>query len=332
VSGTSSAWQDTANALHGAWHRVELYAEAGTSATDGVFHAAMYPGINDLTPLVDSGLITGVNIAGTTALLAKVMFYTASTFSVRHLQMKDGADAGWGATPFNAPPSVIMPSDVTATVGGAWSLTPTITSDDTVASTVWAVTKTTATGVTTVTSGLTGASGATLSGDASTTATAGSLLTATITVTDTGGLHTSGSVIVRVPVSGSTDAPVLGVAETTSVGSWTPTGAGSTGLALGDASDSTYNTSGGVSGTEQSYRHRLTPSAVRTTGSLTRRLATDTGTANATLRLYQGGTLLQVWTQSLTSTVTTYSFALSTGTVAAITDWGNLFVELGVTA
>lgn len=181
-----------------------------------------------------------------------------------------------------------------------------------------------ATGAPTITGGTGGA-------PTFTAGTAGSRYVVRHTATDNLGATASATTEVFVPVTGATPMrPELG--DGTGTTGWTVFGgAASAGAALADESNATGVESLPVSTTEQTKRYRLRPSDVKATGTIYRTLATDTGTANATLRLYEGTTLRQAWTQALTATITTYEFTLSGATLAAIADWKNLFVELGVT-
>ena len=104
-------------------------------------------------------------------------------------------------------------------------------------------------------------------------------------------------------------------------------------VALADESDSTYLESSAISGTEQTIRLRVEPSGARATGKVQATLGMDTGTGTFQVSLLEGTTLRQSWTQAgVGSTATAYEFALNTGTISAITDWGNLYLEFGVTS
>jgi hypothetical protein len=160
---------------------------------------------------------------------------------------------------------------------------------------------------------------------------AGNLVTLQCVISDPLSSTVTGTTEVRVP--SATDLVPLALNGTNVAGTMTNTGgAGTDGAALADASDSTYIESGTVSGTEQSERYRLQPATARSNGSLTPiRLATDTGTATAKVRIYEGATMREQFSQAITSTPTDYTFALAGGTISAIADWGNLYLEVGFT-
>ena len=78
---------------------------------------------------------------------------------------------------------------------------------------------------------------------------------------------------------------------------------------------------------------RLDPATTRANLSVTFRVAQDTaGTIVAKGRLYEGTTLRQEWTLTTTTSAADQVCALSAPTIAAITDWGNLYVALSGTA
>ncbi|MEV8029624.1 hypothetical protein [Cellulosimicrobium funkei] len=161
---------------------------------------------------------------------------------------------------------------------------------------------------------------------------AGSRYVVRHTATDNLGATGSATTEVRVPLpGGATMLPES--ANGTAVGTWTTVGgAANGGAALADNSDATYIESSEISTTEQRYRVRLQPSYAKSTGQLTPRLSTDVGSAVATVRLFEGDTLRQSWTHTITTTPQDYASPLSPSTVAAISDWGNLYIELGVSA
>jgi hypothetical protein len=151
-------------------------------------------------------------------------------------------------------------------------------------------------------------------------------------VTDDLGATTTVITEVRVPISGGSDLRPLAL-NGTGVGAWTIAGGSTTDGASGaDESDTTYLESPTLTSTETSKRLRLQPSPTRSSGAAKLRLWTDTGTATATVRLYEGDTLRQAWTQALTTTATEYTFNLDGGTISAVTDWGNLLVEVAATS
>lgn len=333
-SGSSvTRWTDTST-ITGAWFRVELLVTAGTSPTTGTARLALYSD-DSTAPLADSGLISGIDTAGSLGAFTGARFYAISALGTRDWGMTDGVDAVWGAWPANKAPTVVMPSAQVVTTGGTWSLTPTISDDGTIASSTWTVTKATPTSVSTLSSGLTGASSATLSGDATTTAIPGSVLTATITVTDDGGLSTTASTEIRVPVVPSagvaTLRPLAVPAVTT--GTWTLVGSATTdGAALADESAATYVQSSAVSATAQTHRHRLQPCPTGVTAiTVTDSVLTDTGTCTAVERIFEGTTVRATGAATTVTTAAT-DVTVTMADVSTITDPSILWAETVVTS
>lgn len=218
----------------------------------------------------------------------------------------------------NIAPTVSLTATQNVTAASTVNLTATGTDlDGSIASYAWSFDYPTSGAPT-----LTGGSTATPS---FTAGSAGALYVLRCTVTDNVGATGTATTEVRVPVGGGTAArPVAG--NGTSVGTWTTVGGSAgRGEALADESNTTYVESGTTSATEQSFRVRVAPSGTRSSSDVTVRMGTDTGTATATVRLYEGNTLRQSWSQALTSTAANYTFTVSNP--AAITDWGNLYLE-----
>ncbi|WP_100812998.1 PKD domain-containing protein [Microbacterium lacus] len=182
------------------------------------------------------------------------------------------------------------------------------------------------------TSGAPTLTGASTSSASFTAGAAGNLYILQCVVTDSEGATATDTVEVRVPVAGGTAIAPLPVNGSGSSG-WTIGGGSSTeGAALADSNDATYVASPTVTGVETARRWRLSPSAAKTSGQVAVRLSTDSGTANVTVRLVEGSTVRQTWTQAITSVVTEYTFNLSSPAMAAIGDWANLYVEVGATS
>jgi len=228
-------------------------------------------------------------------------------------------------TTANTPPVVTAGSALTVAPSATATLTFSATDDGTIASRATSFDFPTS-GAPSITGGTTGTPSFTAG------ATLGSLYVARHTATDNLGASSSATQEVRVNLAGSTTARPLPM-DGTGAGTWTKQGGSTTdGAALADESDTTYLESPTISSSEVRRRIRLQPSSTRASAQIVNRLGTDTGTANATVRLYEGATLRQSWTHALTTTMTDFTDALSSATVASITDWGNLFVEVGVTA
>ena len=307
----------------------------GGSTTAGVIVAHLYvesaPGVWDQAVgtalnITDANLstdqIVGVDVGPLTGIAA------AYTVGADDIQLRDGAGA---AIPdyvvANTPPTVTAGGNQTVSSGATVNLTGTASDPDgTIVSTVWSYVSGSSTGSPTLTGG------STLT-PSFTAGTAPQLYTLLLTATDNLGGTATSTVEVRVAVTGATDARPLPFAAT-KTGTWTRVGGSSSdGAALSDESNSTYLESGTISSTEQMLRTRLEPSGARASGKVQATLAMDSGTGTWQIRLYEGATLRQSWTQAAVGTTpTAYEFTMSSGTVAAITDWGNLFVEYGVTS
>jgi hypothetical protein len=128
-------------------------------------------------------------------------------------------------------------------------------------------------------------------------------------------------------------------AVSANTGAWVDNAGGTTGLITSqtDALDSTYiaapTTTGG-----HPIRYQITPMIAGASASITARMALSGAVTDTTVvNLYEGSTLRQTWTHGtdfgpVTTTITDYVLAFSTGTIAAITDWTNLYLEYVWTA
>lgn len=223
--------------------------------------------------------------------------------------------------PANQPPTVTVNQNRTVAPGSTFALSATASDvDGTIASRQWAYDYPSSGGP-----ALTGANTA----DASATAgAAGSLYVLRHTVTDDGGLTGSATTEVRVPTSGSaTLRPLPGAG--TGTGAWAKVGsAASEGEALADSSDATYVESPAISSTPTRRRWRWQPTSARSAASIVLRLGLDSGTAAVIVRLLEGNLTRQSWSQAITTTPTDYTFTISAAALAAITDSGNLFLEV----
>lgn len=331
--GGSNAWAPAATMPTGQWIRFELLAEQGTTATGGRVRAAIFAG-DSTTPLADSGWLEGINLGGGSVAITRTRFGKGAAGSnaagvfMDDVLLHTGADyASFPTSIGNEPPVVSAGGDQTVAGGATVLLTGTATDPGgSVASTVWSFVSAASTGTPT----LTGANTLTPSFVAGA---APQLYTLQLTATDNLGASSTDTVEIRVPASGAVDARPLPLPATAKVGAWTRTGASSDGAALADESNTTYLESDAVSTTEQSIRVRLAPSTSRATGKVQVTLGMDSGTGTWQIRLYEGTTLRQSWTQAgVTTTPTAYEFTLSAGTISSITDWSNLSLELGVTS
>lgn len=330
--GGSNAWAPSATMPTGQWIRYELLAEQGTTTTGGRVRAAIFAG-ESTTPLADSGWLEGINLGGGTVAITRTRFGKGAAGSnatgvfMDDILLHTGADyASFPTSIGNDAPIVSAGGDQTVAGGATVLLTGTASDPGgSIASTVWSFVSAASTGTPT----LTGANTLTPSFVAGA---APQLYTLQLTATDNLGASSTDTVEIRVPASGAVDSRPLPLAAT-KVGAWTRTGASSDGAALADESNTTYLESDAVSTTEQSIRVRLAPSTSRATGKVQVTLGMDSGTGTWQIRLYEGTTLRQSWTQAgVTTTPTAYEFTISAGTISSITDWSNLSLELGVTS
>lgn len=150
--------------------------------------------------------------------------------------------------------------------------------------------------------------------------------------TDNNAAVGSATTEVRVPTTASGTSNPVAMDATAEVGTWALVGSATTdGAALADADDATYVESGAITSTSQEITVRLLPRAALASGSITVRLSTDTGTATATVRLRRGTTIIQTWTQDVTSTPTDYVLELNGSAVdAANLDPGDLRISVAV--
>lgn len=307
----------------GTYYRLEYVVAKGTTATDGRFMIAYYTG-SGTTPIwsYDSGATTNTGIEQFTSVrVGKQSGTNPLDMDIDEVRAED-LSTTWaflGPVP-NLDPTVTVGPNQNVTTGATVNLTSTAgDTDGTIASRQWTFDY--------PTSGAPALTGATSANASFTAGAAGSLYILRHTVTDDGGATASATMEVRVPLA--TAVSTLPDAGTV-VGTFTNTGgAGSRGAALSDSSDTTYLESGTVTSTEQTVRIRLQPSAVRSTGTITVRVAQDTaGSFTTKVRLYQGNTLRQEWTIATSTSISDQAVVLSSGTLAAITDWGNLYLEI----
>jgi hypothetical protein len=309
------------------WYRVSLYATRDASA--GTVRAAYYA-LDNTTPITDSGLLTAKNTGSTSYNVIRIGSKTSTGTTTADFYMDD-----WAYDP--AATGLLPPSganvDPTADAGTNQNVAASATvnlsgsgndSDGSIASQVWTFLY--------PTSGAPSLTGGTTMTPSFTAGAVGNLYILQLQVTDNGGGVGTDTVEVRVPLAGGTEMRPL-VGNGTGVGTWTIGGGSATdGAALNDATDATYVESPTLTGTETNRRVRLQPSDPKASASIKNRLWVDAGTGNTTVRLYEGTTLRQSWTQAITATPTEYTFTLSGGTISAIGDWGNLYCEVGATS
>jgi hypothetical protein len=335
AAGSGTIATSTASLTFGQWVRFEVVF----NTTAGNITVNAYYG-DDTTTVVATVTGTGASIGSGAAVAAIDLGApsgngTGATLTqwFDDVQLNDGATTEIGPYIVSnvLPTATITPNqNLAAGIAGTATVTPT-DSDGSIASQTWSVDATRST----ATLGTLTNTGATTVNFATTPA-AGNVVTLQADVVDNSGGHATPipSTEVRVPLSGATTLVPLAFDGTNVAGTMTRVGSATTdGAALADASDATYIESGTVSGTEQSERYRWQPSNLRSAAAAVLRLGTDTGTANAIVRLYEGATLRQTFTtQAINATPTDYTFTLTSGTVAAISDWGNLYLEVAFTS
>ena len=95
---------------------------AGTSPTTGAARAAIYLG-DSSTPVWDSGLRTGISVAGTTGAFSAVRYNVPPGAHVDSLGLKTATDATWAPWTPSAPPvagytgTVMFQADLRASTG-----------------------------------------------------------------------------------------------------------------------------------------------------------------------------------------------------------------------
>lgn len=298
----------------------QAYSKSGTRFTTPVGTAV---NATDANMTTDS--IVGTDVG--------IVTQSAAVYSIGwdDLQLNDGV--GNRISDYGSVPLVDAGAHKSALPNTTVSLTGTATTPEgTVASRAWAVVPALSTGTPT----LSGATTATVS--LVTAGTSPQLYTLEYTVTGSNGGVAKDTVEVRVPAGGSAARPLA--FPTTSTPGWIRNGGTSDGGVLADESNTTYLESAPVSAAEQTQRIRLAPRTPMTSTSLEITLSMDVGTGSWAVRLYESGDpvlgsgiLRQSWTQAgVGTTATNYTFALSAPTVAAIVDWNDLWIEIGVVA
>lgn len=318
--------------LTGQFIRWELWLDAGTSTTTGSMRAAYYLG-NSTTPVWDSGLLTGKNTAGAVGSFQNPRFGASNSSAgdqwYDDIAVKTGTDAVWGAWPVtNALPIVDAGPNQVAAASSLVNLSGTYSdTDGTVTGVAWTVTYSSDPTITTAS--LTGAGTATPS--FTTGSAVGSLYILTLTVTDNDGGISTDTVEVRVLTTGNaTILPGNGTGD-----AWSIIGGSATqGAALADGSTTTRVESGDMSTTASVHQWRVAPMASRS-ALLVALSATVLTTAipgghsdTSVARLYSGTTQVAQWSLAATTTDQTVNYNLTSGEIAAITDWGELYVQV----
>lgn len=323
-AGTRVAGSASSEALAAGWYRYEfIYTPGGTTATAQVTVKAWKA---DGTQIMnyDSGAAYD---AGVTDPAGRFRFGTGTnaggltTFWMDNLRWGHKATGDLGDVA-NIPPTATITGNQDVAAGATVNVSVSASdTDGTIATYAWTVVAASSTSTPTLT-------GASTSAISFTAPAAGNLVTLQCVVTDNGGATVTKTTEVRVPSSSGTVRHLA--FDGTGVGTWTKNGGSSThGAALSDESDATYIESPTIGGTENTLRSRLIPMTARSGLTVTEKLALDVaGTPTVKVRLYEGSTLRQEWTQVVTTTATSYDYGLSSP--GSISDWGNLYIEYSV--
>jgi hypothetical protein len=312
------------------WNRIEVKWDNSGGASAGTVDVAVYD--DDSTTTTGTLSLTGVNLGTAAASVVEFGAPNANSYTgtiyYDSIQMSDGATSFIGPyAPVNQVPEVTAGGTQTVAAAAGVTLAFSVTDiDGTIASR--------ATTFDFPTSGAPSISGGTTNSPTFTAGSAPQLYIARHSATDDDGAVGSATTEVRVPTTGAGTSNPAAMDATATVGTWTRVGAATTdGAALADALDSTYVESSAISSTSQEITVRLLPRTALASGSITVRLAVDTGAATATVRLRRGTTVLEQWTQAVTSTPTDYAFTLDGATVtAANLDPGDLRISVAVSS
>jgi hypothetical protein len=321
-STSSGAWEIDR------WNRIECHWDNSGGSAAGTATLEVYNG--DSTTPIDSAAVTGGNLGTAAAATIDLGNPNLTIFSGTHyfdsVQMDNGRTSFIGpyvvvnqAPEVTAGPAQTLGASETATLGFS-----VVDLDGTIASR--------ATTFDHPASGGPSISGGNTNSPSFTTQSAPRLYIVRHTATDDDGAEGSATAEVRVPSTGSGVSLPVPMDATAKTGTWTLEGDADTdGEALADSDDDTYLESGSITGTAQEVTVRLMPRSALASGTLTVRLATDTGSATATVKLRRGTTVLQQWTQAVTSTPTDYDFTLSgTAVTGANVDPGDLRISVSV--
>jgi hypothetical protein len=326
VSATPSTLGTFTNAIPlNTWTRITI---TGTSnATTGAVTVKMYAG--DSGTVTETQSFTNANLNGSVVNRIVIGKLTATgnlaAYYVDDIALDVSSNTEIGVPSLAAP--TVTNNSGTQNVSAASTVNLSYTSSDTDG---------TVTGVATTfdfpTSGAPALTGGTTATPSFTAGSAPNLYVVRQTATDNDGLTGYATAEVRVPTS-SDWKPLSGYTPVTT-GTWTNQGgAANIAAAVADASDTTYAESAALSASSQEIRWRLEPATARSAGSITFRVAQDTaGTIVAKGRLYEGNTLRQEWTLTTTTSAADQVCTISAGTIAAITDWGNLWAAVAGTA
>jgi len=329
ASGTTGVFTFSNVLSGGTKYWYQYYIVAGTATNNGTIKV-QYGVDGSQTPAETQYFNNGGANVGAGQTIGKVYFGPTGSSGTVDIDIDDiqfdntlTDIIGWPAA---TPPTVSITAN--QNVANSASVTASVTassSSSTIASYAWSVIYSSA-----ATPTLTGASTSSVSFTATSDSTKGHLYILQCIVTDAASQSTTVTTEVRVPTGG--DATTLPGAWSTAVGTWANVGGAATsGEALADSLDSTYLESTNLSSSAVSVRQRLAPMLSKNPFSLSQRFQTDVSASNTVkFRLYEGTTLRQEWTQTVTNAWAQYDFSVTTP--GAISDWGNLYLEAYVTS
>jgi len=303
------------------WVRFELYGVVGNTTTNGVIKAAMYTA-DGTTPIDSVFSTTTANLNGTGFSLVQFgkcnTSNYATAFWMDDILVNTSATDLIGPYTANLPPSVTAGADISVVKNTVANLTSTASdADGTIASYAWTFDSLPAGATTpTLTNGTTA--------NASFTAAVAGVYTARITVTDDVGATAFDTMTVSVPSTSLRPGSVV-----SNPGSWTNVGgAGDAALATADELDATYAQS------PAAPANAVTTFALSGTlesGLITVKVRADIDTAVAgtlVVDLMQSTTLIATRTFSLSTTKTDFSYTLTSGENAAVTDRSALRIRV----
>jgi hypothetical protein len=310
--------------------RIASWGQVGTTTTNGVLHVRIYAsGTSTVLGSHDStNSDLGLNPVWGGDLGANAQY--AESYVVGFDSDQWGTvNAELPALASNAPPTVNVGADVTlGPSGGTVSLVATASdTDGTIASYAW-----------TFHSILPSSTAPTITNAGN--ATASVIITnpgryvLRCTVTDNAGATAFDSKKVFVPAA--TVRPIL---DLTNAGAWTLAGGATTAAgALADESDATLTQGPTAPASEATQRILLAPMLTPTSFSLNlKHKLAAAGTVVCKVRLYEANvssigaitssTLRKEWTLSPTTTAATANLTLTTGEIATVTQWNEVFIE-----
>jgi hypothetical protein len=307
------------------WVWVSLYVDAGTSATTGAVRAAYYTQAGGNTPIWDSGLISGIDTAGTTGQLVNVRYGKNSatamsiTFDMDLTTYRTDSDA----TQTIAPAGNVAP---TATYTQA---TQSVAAGATVSATLSGTDPDGSISAYQHSIDFPGSGGPTLTNASSATVTftapaAPALVKLSGYVVDNAQAQSPATTTeIRIPGSAAQLTTIPNVVAA-STGTVTNVGGSPAGALLADTSDSTYveASAGG------SFTVRCVPIASPSALNVIFRLSTDTGAGSAKVELLQGTSTVVQASSTLSITATPTDYTLAVTNLSAITDPGALYVRV----